>query len=231
MKVHALTSVIAHGKAKDTFFRHLPIWKTYDQPIEVWCPVDDPIPQSECDIPINYVGMAEHCGPQAHLRLATMLSVLSRSDYDYHLIFEYDSLSLCPNIQWAPGFRGVLFANLERSRFFGKLYANPPWMMDAMTLRAMEATARRHPNVREEGFADRYLSALSILAGAKVQAFDPPGFSRAPIDLPELPAMKKAIDMGATMIHGVKSGWVLEAAQEFYRNRQLPAANCNVKVT
>lgn len=215
----ALITVLAHGKALGVFRMHMPLWEMHELPIEVWCPTDDRIPDSECDYPITPFGLSEHHGDGMAARINQILLMHSRTAYDYHLLLEYDSFVLGKEIAFRPGFTSNLYYNKEPNRFFGHVYGLPPWMLDAVSLRAMEATARRHPNVREEGFADRQLAALSLLAGVKLSGFEKEGFSRATIGIPDIGKMRELIVNGATMLHGFKDKWVTEAALAFYKER------------
>ena len=226
-------TILAHGAAKETFMRHLPLWQALDPDYAVlMCPKNDSITFSSVDVGAKVfvgsatlvelaVGSAEHAGRDSILRLKKVLNHLADLDgITHHLICEYDSFSLASTIKPQTGFTGNLVANNEPCRFMTPRYANPPWLIDHMSLFQMQRAAEHYTDVWEEGYADRYLSAIAHLAGVPILPYDPPGYTQETIHERDWPSVIEAIHFGATMIHGVKDDETLELVTDIYNRRQ-----------
>ena len=214
-------TIIAHGNGLAAFRRHIPLWQEHHADAAlVLVPENDPIEQQESPWPVVRLGNAEHNGVQSRIRLRWLLDHLSQqTNCSHFIIHEYDSFSLSGHVKFQTGFCGNVFGNWDRDRFLAWRYVNPPWTVDYGGLCAMWKAARRWPDLLEEGEADRYLSALAVLANVPILPHDPKGYSYNWITEKEVAPMRKAIYDGGTLIHGVKQKWVLEAALQFYDER------------
>lgn len=214
-------TVIAHGNGIAAFRRHLPLWKAHNPDAGlVLVPTDDPIEQSESPWPVVALGLAQHSGAHSRTRLVWLLQHLAElADCSHFVIFEYDSFCLSPSFTFQKGFIGNLFANSCGADFLAPRYANPPWMIDRRSLTLMCRASKKWPDLIEQGEADRYLSGLAWLSNVPVLPHSPVGFSKGWITETDIAEMRKAIYGGATMIHGIKQKWTLEAALQFYDER------------
>ena len=203
--------VMAHGAAQRIFDRHMAFWESHGAPILVICPENDTVKTRHTRYSSR---KAQHHGPEAHLRNRSTLQILSTIDSEFFLIFEYDSFCLNPTPNLQRGLSGVVFKDRDRARWMASRYATPPWMVDRLSLAAMESVAEEYPALTEEGFADRYFSALADLNGIPILHHSPPGFSRTTITSQDLSLLKSAIESGSSMIHGVKDSWVLHYIEE-----------------
>lgn len=207
-------TVIAHGAAEDVFWRHVPYWHKVKADYRlVIAPFDDPI--KSCPWPQNKVGTSAHSGREADKRMRWLMQYLFGISADYHLVFEYDSIPLKPHFALTNGFVGNLQPNHEPTRFIAPRYANPPWMIDRGSLQHMGRIMQAYQDVYEEGFADRYLSALAFLASVPILPHSPPGYTQGtinPRNAQHMDQMRAAIKAGGVMIHGIKSEEVLDAA-------------------
>jgi hypothetical protein len=89
-------------------------------------------------------------------------------------------------------------------------YVNPPYMLDRESARKILDAARSYPEVREGGYADRFLSALAMLAGVPVMQFPEGSWSRTDWNMERLePGMKEslsaAIKGGCKWLHFIKT--------------------------
>lgn len=222
-----LVVVMAHGNGIAAFRRHEGYWKKHHEKILVVCPENDPVESSYETVK---VGEAMHNGRGSIERIKYLFSWLHDTDcWDKCIIYEYDSFCLDP-IKWNErrfrGFYGNVKKNKESPRMMAPRYANPPWTFDGDSFRKMAQVMGNYPDLYEDGEADRYLSALAMLANVPIFDYSPKGFSRGTINTKksDIEDMKTAIYCGATMIHGVKQEWVLRAAEQFYDENHLPHA-------
>ena len=166
MRITSLT-IMAHGAAQETFLRHVELWGAITPNVLVICPATDKM--KECRFPIIYYGQHCHAGRSSVERLKAALgNIAKHQDNGYHLICEYDSFLLSPDVVPRKGLIGPLMQNFEPCRFIAPRYPNPPWMLDYRSARLMMEAAYQWPDVWEEGFADRYLAALAVLAGVPI---------------------------------------------------------------
>lgn len=214
-------SILAHGKASDVFRRHIPLWKAHNSDdILVFCPEDDRIEQSISPWPVSSFGKSEHNGREQWKRLRFWLQHLSLLDFSHFLIYEYDSFCL-KSAAPSPSPRGLignLALNLDPVRFISSRYALPPWLIDQASLRRMQEASDYWPDIFEEGEPDRYFSALADLAAVPILPHRPAGYAEGTIKPEHFPALKQAIQAGATMIHGVKHHWSLATVQALYED-------------
>jgi hypothetical protein len=134
---------------------------------------------------------------------------------DHHLIFEYDSFCLSPRFVPQLGFCGNIFVEKEAC-FMAYRYCNPPWAIDRGSILKIWEAATRWPDIYEGGYADRYFSALAMIAGVPILPHLPTGYSQGHVTEEHIRDLKSAIYGGATMIHGIKQKWTLDAALQFY---------------
>lgn len=219
--------VIAHGNGIAAFRRHENHWKKHQEKLLVVCPENDPV---ESEHETLKIGEAMHNGKGSIERIKKLFERLYEGDYwDKCVVYEYDSFCLDP-ITWNTGrfkgFYGNIKPNAECPRMMAPRYANPPWTFDGDSFRKMAKVMGDYPDLYEDGEADRYLSALAMLANVPIFDYSPVGFSRGTINEKkrDIREMQKAIYRGATMIHGVKQEWVLRAAEQFYDEKHLPHA-------
>lgn len=219
-------TIIAHGNGIAAFRRHLPLWKDHHPDVGlVLCPTNDTIPQTESPWPVVTVELAAHHGPPALIRLRWLLEHLAdQSSISHYIIHEYDSFCLYPDFRYQSGLVGNLFRNRDPEDFIAPRYPNPPWTLDRRSLLLMLRASRKWPDVTEDGYADRYFAALAHLANVPILSHQPLGFARATITEDNISELRKAIYAGATMIHGIKQKWTLEAALQFFDERPRPAS-------
>lgn len=218
---------MAHGNGIAAFRRHEKYWKGHLTDTLIVCPENDPV---DVEGTVLKVGSAMHNGRGSIERIKAVFSHLYNGDHwDKCIIYEYDSFCLNArewNVAKFKGFYGNVKKNKESPRMMAPRYANPPWTFDGDTFRKMAQVMGNYPDLYEDGEADRYLSALAMLANVPIFDYSPKGFSRGTINTKksDIEDMKRAIYCGATMIHGVKQEWVLRAAEQFYDEKHLPHA-------
>lgn len=217
--------IIGHGAVNEAVERHLPIWvRIRSRNVLFLSPTNDPLRGiydyegfrkeniHRSNLFNKYYGLAGHCGKEAAKRLRWLLSFLTENknsaSSDRVMIFEYDSVALVAPKAVA-GLCGIVFPNDEPERFIAPRYVNPPWTLDYGSLRAINKVAQTYLGVWEEGYADRYLSALAHLAGVPILPYDPPGFSQINIahDCPSICSETK-------IYHGIKSKETLNSILE-----------------
>ena len=207
--------IIAHGNAIAVFKQHEKFWLAHKAPLLVICPDNDPLESAHETLKLF---KADHSGVNAAARLKQMLHELDKRSWETCVIYEYDSFILDAKLPAQNGFHGILMENLEvpRSRFIAPTYGNPPWTFDRHSFDLMLAKAIEFPEATEEGYADRYLSALAFLAGVPIMDYHPPGFTRGTITKRDLGQVRAAIYDKATAFHGIKQDWILRAVEQFY---------------
>lgn len=230
-----LVTVMAHGvyAAQSAFERHLPFWRSLGYPMQVVTPEDCPV---ETGLTRLMIGKASHHGVQANGRFREMLRLLSLTDYEWFVIHEYDSINLCREIPETifktPGLWANVFGN-DDPHFKAKQYFHPPLIMDMGTLKALvkavdmkSSTHRITPHLdplpsegrgnglsdgAEGGFWDRWLGVAAELAGVRVNAYGPMGYSKNTIEEGDWTEARRAVERGAMFLHGVKTEETLEA--------------------
>jgi hypothetical protein len=204
--------VIGHGKANETFKRHEKFWLRHNAPILVSCPSNDLVETNHEKLKSH---PASHHGIDARDRLLCLMHNLKRRDWDWCVLYEYDSIFIQPDLPVHKGFYGVVFKDVNSPDFMARRYVNPPWCFDRDSFELMMAKADAYPGILEGGYADRYFSALADLAGVPIMSYDPPGFSRATITDSDLPLLNCALNEGAMAIHGIKDESTLNLIEQF----------------
>jgi hypothetical protein len=204
--------VIAHGNGIAAFNRHEKFWEAHKAPILVVCPENDPV---KCKHEVVKLYEAQHSGPHALARLTALMEMLSQRPWDKCIIYEYDSFLLEPKIPEGKGFHSILFAE-PHTRFLAPRYGNPPWCFDRHSFGCMIDKMRDYPSIEEEGFADRFFSALAYLGGVPLLSFRPKGFSAGTITTEHISQIRTLIYEGGYVFHGVKQAWVLNAIEQFW---------------
>lgn len=210
-------AIIAHGSAQQTFDRHLKYWEALDPRLSVYCPADDAVNTSHTRILSGNRGRATG---DSIKRLRKILKDFLETEEKFLVIFEYDSICLEP--EWLQVDEGILYGNAMMNldpRFIAPRYLNPPWMMSRDVAFALDSAADRYPSIFETGEVDRWISAMAHLAGVPMLDFSPRGFTRGTIGHEHLPEMFAAIYDGASMIHGLKHGVLLDRAVTYSRLR------------
>lgn len=88
----------------------------------------------------------------------------------------------------------------------------------------MLEAANSWPEVFEEGFADRWLAAIAMLANVPMFDHEPPGFTRGTIGAQDFKDLDDAIMWGSNAIHGVKDSEALDFVQKSYAEHRLKSA-------
>lgn len=200
--------ILAHRGAQNTFERHLPLWMSYGLPVVVLTPTDTPIVYP---VRTMQIGPSGHMGDPAVERYKGMLKALIKIGSPYYVIFEYDSFYLgrmLPAVQ--KGLWGTLCSNSEPARFMAMRYVCPPWTLDMESVLDMDVVARKWDSVKEEGFADRLLSAWAMLANVPMQNLPETGPFFNTIDSNALSVVIPSIRQGQRWIHGAKRPNILE---------------------
>lgn len=209
-----LPVIMAHGNGIAAFRRHEKYWLAHKMPLLVCCPEDDPLKSGHETL---HFKKASHAGKDAGERLKLLVEELARRTWDQCVIYEYDSFMLEPTVPGSPGIHGIVFRNDESPKFMAERYANPPWTVDRESFEAMRAVMLKYPRLHEHGYADRWLSALAMLAGVPLFDYEPAGFSRGTIQTSDIPLVNMRIKHeGCFAFHGVKQEWVLKAIEQFW---------------
>lgn len=204
----------AHGAAQAIFNRHVPLWKRHDLPIKVIAPENDLVQHEFSGF--NY-GKAGPMGADAYKRWIYTLDYMARTRNTQFILFEYDAFCLSKSIPTATGVKGVMHSNVEGPRFIAHQYPGFPMSIDSKSAAKMLTIANEYWDVMEEGYIDRLYAALATLAGVPVTAWTPKGFCLNTISTLDIPNMVKAINAGATMIHGVKSEEVFNECVKYLK--------------
>lgn len=208
-------TIFAWGGGETAFQQHRKYWDALEaRRVKVISPINSPI--KECPYDQKLLGNAEHAGRDSIKRIKSVLHELQYMDFaTHHMICEQDSIPLNPDFKLQSGLTGIIQENYEPARFISSRYVNQPQLIDHASLLKMLTVAEEYPAVWEEGFADRYVSALAFLAGVPILSWDPPGFSRNTILPLHHHDMGKAIHNGTKMIHGIKDPETLAIAEKF----------------
>jgi hypothetical protein len=219
-------TVLTHRAVSDTTLRHKPFWDKHGVPILFLSPEDAPVDRlwhEDRGHLFARVGQSSHSGLESNLRIQWLLRRLEKDDADFNVIYEYDSLCLDVNtIRFGAGF----FGNVQQDctaqcRFMTMNYANPPWIIDRESVQKMVAKMAEYPLITEEGFHDRYLSALAFVAGVPLMNHIPHGHTQGTIDWSGRWNLVKTIARGGRMIHGIKFRHQLQSILEIYLQLEL----------
>ena len=201
-------AVLTYEGGNEAFKRHVPLWESlHPAKCDTFCPVGDLVNMSW---PVHPVGPSLPYGNPMLSRIQSLFDCLAVSQCDEFMVFEYDSFCTDPDFKRRKGLSCNLQMNLEPNRFSEKYYCNFPWYMDRETMIKLAKAMVNHPNVTEEGYVDRYISALARLAGVEVIPHNPPGFSLGTITPQDYRSLQIAIEHGASMFHGIKTKEVLD---------------------
>lgn len=226
MKIPLIT-VLAHSEASETVARHIPIWLSLEWPIQICVPIEDRdlMPQKyDCRNAIRVFGIgAKGQGGTMAIanRVKSLFSDLAKVEYaSHHVILEYDSFFLKPPLL-RNGVSGVLFPNAEAPKFTAHLYPNPPWIIDATSLREMSIWFNRFSDICELGHMDRLIPAAADGCGIPLLPYEPYGYSRGTIDLDlDFVTLATSIENGAFAFHGVKDKTTMQFILDTYRSKQ-----------
>jgi hypothetical protein len=219
--VNNLVVVMAHSHAKGTWERHLPYWEAHDSDILV---IGDGCGQLQSKYQEINIGpassrsyerwrkMVEECYARACDGAAQMF-----------MFYEHDSISLSPVIPHTRGMFGITLAMPNQlGDYTAVRYANAPWRIDGRSIMAMRNKMNEFPDFQEYGTNDRFVPGLAQLCGVPLMPFDPPGFSPpgGTIKPENYADMIRALDCGATMIHGIKDAMTLRVIESWRKGSQ-----------
>lgn len=208
--------VMGYGGGQKVFDRHIPLWLAHGWPVHVLTSSDNPVRTS---LPIIIAGKQGPIGiNHYHFVLESFRRFLRFSEHDISIWFEYDSFCTIPNPTLQHGFHANVETNVEGGRFRSPTYPLYPMVMDRKSVSEILATAMKHPEVIEEGYADRLLGALSGLCGVEFKPFSPPGFCRNTILKEDYPELIKTLRAGGQWIHGIKDNETLGLIQNTVRS-------------
>lgn len=216
---------MAHGDAdaQQTFERHLPFWRAHALPILVMCPRDSVV---KTGLQTLLIGKRCHHGAEANIRFRTLLETLAKTEYDRHVIFEYDSLCLVPELPyvkhdavgaiWFVDSREVKSCPLGNKPFIGSCYSHPPLIMSTHVMNQVIESMWGLPEDCEYGMWDRYLG-LACQRGEIKRTPLGSAFSMNTIRNGDAPNACAAARNGTVIFHGVKSAKVLEQIMDAHR--------------
>lgn len=200
-------TIMAHGKAQETFDRHFHRWEALGHKLLIFCPENDLVKTGH---PVLAWGEACHHGAHAIERFRNLLLHLERTPFDRFIIQEYDSFSLAE-----PTFREhTLYGNAfgtEDHRWLSKVFLHPPLAFDRFTLERLVAASGMIPDHAERGFWDRWLGLVCGLSGIRFQGWGIEGFSQNTIEPDQIKDAVAARQAGAIHFHGCKTAVCFEA--------------------
>ena len=204
-----LIAIMTHGAANATFLRHLPFWEKPGHDILICTPSDDPAHSHGREVFDS--GISTHSGMEAVNRHRNVLRECIRRDYDWSLVTEYDALFLGDHLpEFAIGLSGIRNPNYELERFKSLWVLGAPWVIDRESRKNIVAYADTHPDVTEEGCADRFLTAWARSAGVPTHQIPQAGLHMNTITPADYGAMVEACKAGGRFFHGVKTAECLE---------------------
>ena len=195
--------VIAHGAALDTILRHKPLWDIWFDDYEFVVPEDDKLPNMGHRL--NTVGLSEHNGLHAVERMRAACSIAS--GYASAAVLEYDTLVFGPPMASTEGvIMGSYLFVAPTPIFASAWWLHSPWQTSQEDWRKLADC----PAELEGRFPDRWLSAAADSIGIIGAGFTG-GYSQNSLDRPEyVAAAIRAVEAGASAIHGVKTLSVFE---------------------
>lgn len=215
-----LIVIMAHGKAQDTFRRHLPHWVESGDDLLVFSPRSDPV---DTPIPQLVTGFASHHGPGSIARFRTMLSWLSKTVFDEFIVHEYDSITFGGRATITPGvLRSNEFANSDPS-FSGTRFFHPPLAFDQMTLHLLLQASQTVGDSAEKSYWDRWLGLVADQGSVRSRSWGHLGFSRNTIERKDFYEAVRAKKEGAIHFHGIKDATVLYALASQCEESRLAA--------
>lgn len=202
-----LITIMAHAEAQDTFNRHLPYWHNHGCDILVMCPQDSVVKTLHTVVAI---GTKSHHGSGANRRFRNLIRLLSKTEYDRFVIFEYDALCFGSQI---PEFdNDSLWSNLftdESNSFEGHHFLHPPLMASKAVITAFSEALEALPDNAERNFWDRAAGLACERSNIPMRGYGARGFSKNTIEPHDIPAAVAARKAGASLFHGIKSLEVL----------------------
>ena len=200
--------IISCRAQQEIFERHLPLWTAVCPNIVVLSGITD-FPETRFPI-LKASKMPGSAGMGGAQRTFALLNHAAHNDFT--IAFETDSICLHSELSWGPlrrGLTGIGSFN-QPETFMATRYLGPPWILDELSARRMLEKWREYPDVYEEGWMDRLLSALATLAGVPQFNHREPCFTRGTIGPDHYSALDKALAGGAKWFHGVKTKEVLD---------------------
>jgi hypothetical protein len=203
--MNAVITIAYHGQGQAIFDMTLPYWVNHGLPVVVLTPWDDPIKSAFQTV---YNGLSSVLGPKARHRIVNNLAWFVASPFDYAIFTEADTICMADQIDFQPGFHGIVHNNGD-TRYLRPEYACAPWMLDKESAVKMLDVALNRPDVCERGSDDRFYSGLSFVAEVPMLDYDPIGYAENTI------TDAKLIPPGTEWIHGIKSKAVLQAVLDW----------------
>lgn len=207
--------VLAHGGARPTVERHLPVWRDNAATIVAFTPLDDCVGLP--GLPEYSVGRSASYSPHTNQRTREALRFAAMTSFDFVLLIEYDSLIFGPIPEkfypTGTGVTAAQFIDKPGDKFKGSQYLHFPVLMTRKACSEIVDFMDVLPLHAEAGFTDRYVGYAAELAGVKVNDLNPTGFvyTRNLIEPKDLPEATAAIQKGARWHHGIKSKEVFDA--------------------
>lgn len=210
--------VLAHGAARDTVDRHLPLWEAVAEQVAFVTPCDA---QLSAGFREYSVGVNAKYGPENNRRVQFALALGLRTQHPYIMLTEYDAvLWSAPPADALPAFgqsAGPLFTGPQRKfwhwegkDFAGRSYMHFPQIHTRASARAILAAMDKLPMDAEHGLADRYMGLAIERAGVKVNNWLPRyAYTKDTLTLDDVAPCRDAIAAGAFASHGLKSADVL----------------------
>ena len=194
--------ILGHQNGQHIFDLNLPMWLRNQIPIQVFSAKDQPLDPR--GFPQLHNNSPAHSGSGVTDRIKLALRWFIDSGYDNVIICEHDSFVTEIKPEVLPGLHGLVAQNYEPARFYSPRYVGPPWTLDFESAQKLHDVAEDYPDLHEEGYDDRYISALAFLAGVPILPHKNTHFFVATI-LPEHREMVlKAKAAGAKWWHGIK---------------------------
>ncbi len=193
--------ILAHGKAADCVFRHMPNWQAAFSEIILISPTDDPLPNS-CQIGTS-------CRNGQGIMDRMFFAAVMASRFDRCAVLEYDALAFInlDRLEVLPGAMlcSTVFQN-DDDQFAANTYGHCPWIATGEDWWKIVRAGADY----QGGNNDRWLAQACDLAGitqfGTINSFST---DRQWTEELILEARQSRLD-GAIFIHGVKSAEVFD---------------------
>lgn len=194
----AIIYYMVHGDRQSSADVLLPHWERFGIPIVIVTPEDSPIAPTKH----THVGWGKKGsdGDAMYLRMIHILELFVKSPHSHALLVEFDCVCRLPEITFRNGLHGIPQVRPYDDvwKFMADRYVNPPYMIDGASAMKILAVAKEYPDVREGGYADRFLSALAMLAGVPVLQYPEGSWSKTDWNMERLePGMKESLRTAA----------------------------------
>lgn len=211
-QITMLAIVLAHTGVDEIFECHWPLWKAVSDEIIVITPdgVKLPIPPGHEH---HEVGKNCRLGPSSIRRMLFALLLFLNSDHDGLALYEYDSVSFVPRIAPEKCLQGIVFASGD-SKFVAPRYPMAPWVMNRWAANRLWKTSKKFPDLHEKYAQDRWIAAMAHIGGVPIVPVPGQGYSRNTIEIEHMPHAIRAISLGGTAFHGIKSKEVFYAIRD-----------------